>query len=87
MYLWVDSRGLSRENIVQAVAAHEVGHTMGLRHRAGTIMSSGTPIPGYNGRTWENLPRFDACQTASLLDYVVDDSSEIIYMPNPVECE
>jgi hypothetical protein len=86
MYLFVDSRGLSRENIVVSVAAHEVGHTMGLRHRSGTHMATGTPIPGYNGRTWETMPRFDDCQVDTLLDYVVDSSSEVIYMPVPESC-
>lgn len=87
MYLFADSRAIPREHILQAVAAHETGHTMGLRHRNGTVMSPGVPIPGYNGRTWETMPRFDACQTETLLDYVVDDSSEVIYLPNPEECE
>lgn len=86
MYLYADSRGISRENILVAVSIHETGHTMGLPHRNSTIMNAGVPIPGNGTRTWENVPRFDACQKALLADYIVDDSSEVIYLPEPEEC-
>lgn len=89
MYLYVDSRGLSRENIVLAVTIHEVGHALGLQHRAGpTIMNPGVPVPGSHSKPhWEDMYKFDACQIQALEDYQVDSSTEVIYLPEPEECE
>lgn len=85
MNLFSDSRELRREDLHVITTVHEVGHTFGLRHRAGTVMNSGVPLPGYNV-TWEEVPRFDACQIATLEDYAVDTSSQVIYLPTPDEC-
>jgi hypothetical protein len=62
IYLNADSNGISRESAVISVAAHEAGHTMGLRHRSGTLMASTTAV---GDTPWPPV-RFDDCQDDTL---------------------
>lgn len=87
MYLYADTHDLRREDVVIAVAIHEVGHAYGLRHRSGTIMNAGVPIPGVGSLTWETLPRFDACQLASLAQFTPDESNNLSMGNAPAECQ
>jgi len=88
MYLYADSRGIPRENIVIATGVHEMGHALGLAHRNSTIMAPSIPLPGtIPFPHWDDIPRYDACQLALLQAFYVDETGGVLFLDEPVECQ